>query len=182
VRVSFARLSSICLLLFLLAALPSAATATLINATVVLDTPTAWSGYVDWTQPSAAAVETVGASANWGVGVVEVPTGGGNSILVITARHTIDPHSPPDPIGLFLASAFGPGMAGIAAGPLSDSQPHFDDPFHFDNLTVTLVPLNATTSRVNIDVVHAAIPEPASATLVGAAGLLLLGIRRLLQR
>jgi hypothetical protein len=168
--------------LLLLTALASVSTATLINPAVVLDTPTVWSGYVDWAQPATGSLQTIGLSSNWAVGVVEIPTGGGNAVLAVTARHLMEPHAPPSPPGFFLGAAFGPMMAGGSAGLVLTSQPHMDDPAHFDIMRVSLIPLNATTSRVNIDLTHADIPEPASMGLVGGAALLLLGIRRRLAR
>ena len=157
------------------------AKAALINATVITDTPLLWEGYVDWAQPVTGSVQTIGLSSNWAVGVVEIPTGGGNGVLVVTARHLVEPHAPPMPMGLFVAAAFGPMMPGGAAVPVVDWQPHMDDPGHLDNLRVHLTALNATTSRVNIQIAHGEVPEPSTLALAGL-GLVSLGLWRRKRR
>src|SRR5688572_612307 len=95
-RLILRTLSVVCLIVI---GTPSISHATLLNATVVSDTPTAWSGYIDWTQPTSASSQTLDVGPNWSISAVEVPTGGGLGVLVITARHLVEPHGPPNPAG-----------------------------------------------------------------------------------
>jgi hypothetical protein len=123
---------------------------------------------------------TIDAGPNWDVGVVEVPTGGGSGVLVVTARHLVEPHAPPSPAGLFLFAVFGPLRPGLS-GNFTDSQPHEDDPGYFDELVSDLLALDATTSRLNITLNHTftAVPEPAGGVLILSG---LLGVRLFRRR
>lgn len=174
-EVSMNRLKVVAFVLLILT-VPGVASAALINPTVIADTPTFWYGYIDWTVPVAASSVTMGAT-NWRVGLVEVPVGGGFGVLVINTTHQVEPHGPPNP-GAFLALAFGPTLPGAASGPDFTTEPHADAPGHFDSLRVLLNPLNATTTRVDIQLTHeAAIPEPTSICLVALGGLLVFRFR-----
>jgi hypothetical protein len=145
--------------------------ASLINATTLVDTPEMWIGFIDWTTPVVASSVTLDLGPNWNVGVVEVPVGGGLGVLVVTARHLLEPHAPPAPAGLFLFASFGPAAPG-AVGSDTDDELHEDDPGHFDHLVADLLSIGGAspTSRLNITLTHEGasvpVPEPATAVLV----------------
>jgi hypothetical protein len=170
----YLRLASV---LFVTAVMPLVSQAALINANVGTDTATVWSGYVDWTVPVSPSNITLDAGPNWEVSVVEVPVGGGFGVIVISARHLVAPHGP-GPAGTFLFGTFGPIFPSSNSGPVTDTEPHADAAGHQDSFRAQMNALNATTSRIQIDLSHTDdIPEPATAALM-ALGVVCLGISR----
>jgi hypothetical protein len=157
----------------LIAALPAPSHATLINSTVLADTPTYWSGYVDWTTPGNSTA-TLDVGPNWSVSVTEINAGQGFRFLVASTRHLVEPDGPPTNSGLFLSAFFGPVEPGSSAGPAVDTKPHEDGEGHFDRLTARLLHLDEGTSRLNITLQHVAAPEPSTVGLLamGFAGLI----------
>lgn len=154
-------------------AMPSASRAALINATVVNDTPTYWSGYVDWTTPGISTA-TLDIGPNWSVAVSEFNLGGGLGFLSVSTRHIVEPDGPGAIPGLFLSAAFGPLAPGSSAVTVFDSEPHEDHRGHFDLLRASLARLSDGTSRLSITLEHAPVPEPSTIGLFGCglAGLI----------
>jgi hypothetical protein len=156
-----------------LTAMPTPSSATLINSTVLVDTPTYWSGYIDWTTPGNSTA-TLDVGPNWSVSVTEINAGQGLRFLVATTRHLVEPDGPPTNSGLFLSAVFGPVAPGSSAGPSVDTEPHADGEGHYDRLTASLVGRTAGISRLNITLEHVSTPEPSTVGLFafGLAGLI----------